>query len=67
MVIPKLCPVCGQDSIEPVMRKALVTLEGESQPISGVLAYRCANGHTFLVTEAYLEGKPHGKRGPQTA
>jgi hypothetical protein len=60
MGIPKLCPVCGKDKIEPVMRKALVTLEGESQPISGVLAYHCANGHTFLITEAPLD-KPRSK------
>jgi hypothetical protein len=50
-VKPKVCPVCGMDSIRPVERKTVALLDGGANPISGVLAYRCPNGHLFMVAE----------------
>lgn len=47
---PAACPVCGNDGINPVVRRAIVTVEGEPEAISGVLAYRCARGHLFINT-----------------
>lgn len=47
-MVPKKCPVCGKDSIVPLPRTA-VKLEGEAEPVSGVLAYRCSQGHVFIA------------------
>jgi hypothetical protein len=48
---PKQCPVCGRNQIQPVMRRPLLELEGERKAISGVLSYRCSNGHVFLANQ----------------
>jgi len=39
------------DSIRPVECKTVALLDGGANPISGVLAYRCPNGHLFIVAE----------------
>ena len=51
---PEECPVCGGNELTPIVRTALVRAAGDSQPISGTLAFRCGNGHVFLTrrTEA---------------
>jgi len=49
MIAPRCCPVCGQNSIQPVVRSAVVRIEGQQNPITEALAYRCSNGHLFLI------------------
>ena len=55
--VPKCCPVCGGDSLQPVVRHSLGTTEADTKNIFGVLAFRCGKGHVFLVSEADIEGK----------
>ena len=52
MPIPKACPVCGNECLEPIVRKFLSSPD-ESAPsaVSGTFAYRCANGHVFMAEE----------------
>ena len=45
---PNICPVCSADHVRPIERRATVRTEGERNVISGVLAYQCSNGHTFV-------------------
>jgi hypothetical protein len=47
MSAPKECPVCGKDSIHPVTRTVLVKLDDRELP--DVIAYRCGQGHLFLL------------------
>ena len=55
MSMPKVCPVCGKDSIRPIPRAELIPIEEilqsgyvhELRP--GVLGYRCGEGHFFLI------------------
>ena len=61
MKAPKLCPVCGHDSIKPVRRSTLVKLDNENIP--EVLAYRCGQGHLFLV--AVSEDKRKSRENPE--
>ncbi|HEY1731875.1 MAG TPA: hypothetical protein VGG15_08995 [Terriglobales bacterium] len=50
MAIPKACPVCATEVLEPIMRKQLSSgTDASPQRISGVLAYRCNKGHVFTV------------------
>ncbi len=49
---PKVCPVCGAEGLQPVIRKRLSPnwiADAEDGP--GVLAYRCKNGHIFLIEQ----------------
>lgn len=43
--------MCGTVDIQRVMRKASLSLSlgTETDRVSGVMAYRCANGHIFLT------------------
>ncbi len=61
MSTPKKCPVCGHDSIRPVTRSVLVKVENQEVP--GVLAYRCGEGHLFLVAAPEEQTKKKAKRG----
>ena len=45
---PKVCPVCGHDSIKPVPRSEVIRREGLVRAMLDVLAYRCGRGHFFL-------------------
>jgi len=56
---PNLCPVCGITSIRAVERKTIARLDRGANPVSGVLAYRCANGHLFMVAEEQGKGAPN--------
>ena len=51
MVIPKLCPICCDDSLEPLLREAWIPPQspGSTYRPSTALAYRCALGHVFWV------------------
>jgi hypothetical protein len=55
--VPKCCPVCGGDSLQPVERHSLGTAEADTKTIVGVLGFRCGKGHVFLVNEADIEEK----------
>jgi len=55
MDTPKVCPVCGHDSIRPVNRSTLVKLDNEE--ISDVFAFRCGEGHFFLVAPSEHKDK----------
>jgi hypothetical protein len=55
-VLPKCCPVCGGDSLQPVERHSFGTAESDTNNISGLLGFRCGKGHVFLVTESELAG-----------
>jgi len=60
MSTPRKCPVCGNNLIRPVSRAALVKLENTEVP--GVIAYRCSEGHSFLVA-ASEEKTEENKKG----
>jgi hypothetical protein len=45
----EILPVCGHDSIEPVPRRTFMKVQGDQEPLSDVLAYRCSKGHLFSV------------------
>ncbi|MBV9085895.1 MAG: hypothetical protein JOY79_00300 [Acidobacteriaceae bacterium] len=49
---PETCPVCGKGPLEPVERRAVVRPTNGNSPISGVLAYRCPEGHFFVSEKA---------------
>jgi hypothetical protein len=48
---PRVCPNCGTESIEPTFLNATVSVTFDGMPctISGLHAYRCDNGHFFIV------------------
>lgn len=56
MIAPKCCPVCGNESIQHVVRSATVRIDGDDNPITGTLAYRCNKGHLFLIASADPNG-----------
>lgn len=51
MSAPTQCPVCASAQIEHVLKKAALSLSlgNGLDRVSGVLAYRCPNGHIFLT------------------
>ncbi len=51
MMIPKLCPICCNDSLEPLLRETWIPPQYPSStyPSSAALAYHCAAGHVFWV------------------
>jgi len=48
---PKSCPVCKSEKVKPVLRSSSSQIETEREIISGVLAYRCSEGHVFVYTK----------------
>ena len=44
---PAECPVCGNTILQVSPRQSVCSLT-ENDPVSGILSYRCANGHVFL-------------------
>jgi hypothetical protein len=56
--VPKFCPVCGGDSIQPVKRHSLASTKGDEKVISGLLGFRCGKGHVFLISGSDLVEKP---------
>ena len=55
---PKVCPVCGRDSLQPVTRHPLATSEADKKAISGLLGFRCGKGHLFLISASDLIRTP---------
>jgi hypothetical protein len=58
MLQPVQCPVCGRDTIEPVLQKITVQAQSEDfhGQIGGLRIYRCkVEGHIFFVRKADLE------------
>lgn len=51
MNIPRMCPICGMESIESMALDAQlsVSLSGQLLPVSHLDAYRCSFGHVFIV------------------
>ena len=51
MNIPKLCPICGNDSIVPTFSSATLAVSFEYMhcSVSGLRAFQCNNYHFFLV------------------
>ena len=56
--LPKVCPVCGGDSLQPVTRHPLGTSEADTKAISGLLGFRCGKGHVFLISASDLMRSP---------
>lgn len=48
---PKVCPVCGSDSIAQILCDTLLSahFRGMACPSEGVVAYHCDESHVFLV------------------
>lgn len=48
---PKLCPVCGSDSVTQILCDTLLSAEfrGMACPSEGVLAFHCEGSHVFLI------------------
>lgn len=58
---PKLCPACGTDMIQPMLREVMLSahVDGLAFGSSGIVAYHCAAGHVFLVFGSSFErGEP---------
>jgi hypothetical protein len=68
MTTPKLCPVCGSQSVNKILADTLLAayVNGLTTQVVGVLAYHCGAGHVFLVMgddfkflESSLDGSGH--------
>lgn len=53
----RLCPVCRTEAVVPLPQTVTVIakIEGIEQKAGGVAAYRCEQGHVFLVRSSDLE------------
>jgi hypothetical protein len=60
--IPIECPVCGADHIEPIQRQSLVRLEDEGG--TDTVAFRCGQGHIFVLSQAEERSKDSDKVVP---
>jgi len=56
--LPKVCPVCGGDSLARMRRRPLGSSEAIRKAISGLLGFRCGKGHVFLISESDLIKSP---------
>jgi|HubBroStandDraft_1064217.scaffolds.fasta_scaffold118318_2 hypothetical protein len=45
---PRACPVCGNTNLQESQRQHVVR-NNPSKTISGVLGYKCENGHVFMA------------------
>jgi hypothetical protein len=52
--LPKVCPVCGGNSLQPVMRHSLGISEAAKKDTSGLLGFRCGKKHVFLISASDL-------------
>jgi hypothetical protein len=48
---PRACPVCGNANLQESQRQHVVK-NNPSETISGVLGYRCENGHVFMADDS---------------
>lgn len=49
---PSECPVCGSKNLEPSLRQSLGSEQLSNNPITGILSYRCHNGHVFMPPDS---------------
>jgi hypothetical protein len=51
MNAPRMCPICGMESIEPIVLDAQLSVSSIGQPLTvpDLDAYRCDVGHLFIV------------------
>jgi hypothetical protein len=64
MYFPRSCPICRSESLQRVLRHVtfLAELGGEQNALRGVISYRCAQGHVFMILptgEVELGRKSH--------
>jgi hypothetical protein len=52
--LPKCCPVCGGNGLQPLERHSVGTAEADTRNIFGLLGFRCGKGHVFLFSESEL-------------
>lgn len=58
MMAPLKCPVCGEQSVEPILEsvKVVAKYDGFAGAIGGLKVYRCTElGHIFFVRTADLQ------------
>lgn len=58
MLQPLKCPVCGEQSVEPILEnvKVVAKYDGFAGDIGGLNIYRCTEwGHIFFVRTADLQ------------
>jgi len=48
---PQICPVCGSAKIKPSFRQ---NTSQADELISGILGYRCENGHVSIAAALHL-------------
>jgi hypothetical protein len=65
MTIARLCPICGTQSVERILRDTLLSahIQGLACPSAGAMAYHCGEGHVFLIvgeTFRWKEPFPEG-------
>ncbi len=54
---PEVCPVCGTANIDAIQRQSVV--KGSASPaISGVVGYRCENGHVSIAPKDSDSSEP---------
>ena len=66
MFEPATCPICGSEEVDPVMQTAPAKEPSENNSILGLLAYRCANSHRFVVgilQSSKSQARSEGVRG----
>ena len=65
-VVAKLCPVCGETSIEYIARDVLLAayVVGLRSPSVGAVAYHCDRGHVFLLLGEEFRWKEPVPDGP---
>jgi hypothetical protein len=49
---PPCCPICESISLNPIKRSLLVTSPLDGLNLQEPVAYRCENGHVFIVGNA---------------
>jgi hypothetical protein len=58
---PKVCPVCGSDSVTQILCDTLLSAEfrGMACPSEGVLAFHCEESHVFMILRSdFRWGEP---------
>jgi hypothetical protein len=54
---PRACPVCGNTNLQESQRQHVVKND-PSKTISGVLGYKCENGHVFMADNSSDDPAP---------
>ncbi len=48
------CPVCGSTNIQPSNRQSMNPTDDGDNAITGILGYRCENGHVSIAAGLHL-------------